>query len=164
MAQMSIFLELKSEGKAVEGEPSIREMAGTDVSKMIECISYNEGVTVGYDPRTGAAHSDRTYDPIVIRKLVDKSSPLIAQAAAEARKLDGKFKFYRPIGDGGGWEHYFTVTIEDARIHRVLRRIAEGEESSPLKEDVHFVFSKIHWKHETAATEHQDDWRVRSKK
>jgi type VI secretion system secreted protein Hcp len=164
MAQISTFLTLKADGQNVEGESSVFNMAGEDVSKMIECISYEEGVSVGYDSRTGSAQGDRTYDPIKIRKWVDKASPLIAQAAAESRKCEAEFKFFRPTGDGGGWEHYFTVAIEDARVQRIQRNMAEGGDSSPMKEDVYFVFSKIRWKHETASTEHQDDWRERNKK
>lgn len=162
MAQISAFLELKADGQAVEGETSQSNVVGIDVGKMIECLGYEEGVSVGYDARTGRARGDRTYDPITITKYVDRASPLLAQAAASSKPCEGQFRFFRPVDDGGGWEHYFTVKIEDARVQRIRRVITEGDDEAPLREEVAFVFSRIMWKHETANTEHQDDWRDRN--
>lgn len=162
MAQISVFLSLKADGQDVEGESSVYNMAGEDVSKLIECVSYKEGVSVGYDSRSGGAQGDRTYDPISVTKYVDRSSPLLAQAASESKTCEGDFRFFRPVADGGGWEHYFTVRVEDARVQSIKRVLEMGQDSSPMREEVSFVFSKISWKHETASTEHQDDWRQRN--
>ncbi len=162
MAQISIYLELEADGQAVEGNSSVQSMAGVDVSKAIECMTYKEGIQVGYDSRTGSAQGDRTYDPITVSKWVDKATPLLAQAASESKACTASFRFFRPTANGGGWEHYFTVSLEDARVQRIARSVTEGDDAAPMREEVSFVFSRITWKHEIETTEHQDDWRERN--
>jgi type VI secretion system secreted protein Hcp len=162
MAQIPVFLFLKADGNDVEAESSIQSMADIDTSKAIECHSYEEGVAVGFDRRSSWAQSDRTYEPITITKWVDKSSPVLAQALTRSQQCSGEFKFFRPIADGGGWEHWFTVKVEDARVCRLKRRISEGTEDAPVKEEVSLVFSRITWTHIPGSKEFADSWRERT--
>ncbi len=162
MSQIPVFLFLKADGHDVEAESSIESMADIDVSKAIECHSYDEGVSVGFDKRSSWAQSDRTYDPITLTKWVDKSSPGLAHALTRSQPCTGEFKFFRPIADGGGWEHWFTVKIEDARICRIRRFITEGQEDAPVKESISLVFSRISWAHVPGAQEAADSWRERT--
>src|SRR5512144_3385705 len=93
-----VYLFLKVNGVAVEGD-SMETSLGRQNS--IECLYYRQGVAV---PATssGLTSGRRTYEPLVIRKRVDRSSPQLAKALAENRRVDGTFKFFRlsPSGDG----------------------------------------------------------------
>lgn len=162
MSQISVFLSLEAGGSAIAGNSSVDSIAGVDVSQAIECLSYDGQVSVGYDPRSGAPTGDRTYDPIRITKWVDRASPELANAATRSKPCVAEFKFFRPVSDGEGFEHFFTVKIEDARVQKLRHFVPEGEASAPVKEAVELVFGKITWKHEVENTEHEDSWRQRS--
>ena len=44
----------------------------------------------------------------------------------------------------------------------IKRRVAEGTEDAPVKEDVSFVFSRITWTHVPGRKEFADSWRERT--
>ncbi len=162
MAQISTFLFLKSGGSDVKGESSMGQIAGVDVSAAIECLAYDEAVSVGYEPRSGRPTGDRSYEPIRIVKWVDRSSPELALSATQSKACTAEFKFFRPSDVDAGLEHFFTVTADEARVQRIRRYQVEGDQAAPAKEEIEFVFGKITWKHETENTEHEDSWKNRS--
>ncbi|MBX3246775.1 MAG: type VI secretion system tube protein Hcp [Myxococcales bacterium] len=162
MSQISVFLHLETDQGKIDGDSSIATIAGLDVSKDIECLSYEEALSVGYDSRSGTPTGDRTFDPIRVTKWVDRASPVLANAATTSAPCKAELKFFRPVPRGAGLEHFFQVTLEDARVSRIRRFVPEGEQTAPVKEAVEIVFGKITWKHMTASTEHTDNWGERS--
>ena len=59
----------------------------------------------------------RQYQPLMIRKRIDKSSPLIAKALTENQVIEGQFKFFRPNPSGDGTtEQFYTVEIKQGRV------------------------------------------------
>ena len=71
-ASMTVALFLKSNGAEIQGESSIASMGRAN---SIECLSFEGGMAIPRDAATGLARSRRTYEPIVFRKRIDKSSP-----------------------------------------------------------------------------------------
>jgi type VI secretion system secreted protein Hcp len=141
-----VYLFLKVNGVTVEGD-STETSLGRQNS--IECLYYRQGVAL---PTTsyGLTSGRRTYEPLVIRKRVDRSSPLLANALTGNRRVDGVFKFFRlsPSGDGT-MEHYYTTEITQGRIVAVTQFVTDVEDPGKLPdqpfEEIAFVFNEIRW-------------------
>ena len=99
MAQ-SVHLFLKAAGNEVHGESTIKSL---DRENSIECLSFTDAVRTAREASSGMATGDRTYEPLVVQKRIDKSSPLLAKALCNNEEIEGTFRFYRPspTGDGG---------------------------------------------------------------
>src|SRR4051812_23116146 len=80
----------------------------------IECVYYEQKSATAYNAASGAASGKRQYQPLVIRKPVDSSTPILHRALAQNQAIDGAFKFYRN-GDGSDF-NYYTVNIKQGRI------------------------------------------------
>ena len=113
MAQ-SVHLYLKAAGNDIQGESTILSL---DRENSIECLSFVDSVRTAREASSGMATGDRTYEPLVIEKRIDKSSPLLAKALCNNEVIEGEFRFFRPSPTGDGTtEQFFTVKIAEARI------------------------------------------------
>ena len=157
-----VYLFLKVNGVAVEGDSS---QTGFGREHSIECLYYQQGVATSPQAGSGMATGRRTFEPLVIRKWIDKSSPLLAKALAENRVVDGVFKFFRqnPSGDGTT-QHYFTTEITMGRIAAITQFMTDVEEPGKLPdqpfEEVQLVFNGISWTHEIGGVTYEDSWRA----
>ncbi len=141
-----VYLFLKVNGVTVEGD-STETSLGRQNS--IECLYYRQGVAL---PTTsyGLTSGRRTYEPLVIRKRVDRSSPLLANALTGSRRVDGVFKFFRlsPSGDGTT-EQYYTTEITQGRIVAITQFVTDVEDPGELPdqpfEEIAFMFNQIQW-------------------
>lgn len=161
---MTVHLSLKANGEDIEGDSTITSM---ERENTIECLSFSDSVRTAREASSGMATGERTYEPITIRKRIDKSSPLLAKALCNNEKVEGIFKFYRPSPEGDGTtEQYFTVTIAEGRISAIKRTspdvIDPAAAVEPAVEDVSFVFGSIIWTYEPDGIEHQDNWSERT--
>lgn len=159
-----VYLFLKVNGVAVEGESS---QTGFGREHSIECLYYQQGVVTSPQAGSGMATGRRTFEPLVIRKWIDKSSPLLAKALAENRVVDGVFKFFRqnPSGDGTT-QHYFTTEITMGRIAAITQFTTDVEEPGKLPdqpfEEVQLVFNGISWTHEIGGVTYEDSWSAKA--
>ena len=69
----TVHLYLKANGQAINGD-STQHSLGRENS--IECIFYEQKVLTAREAGSGMATGRRQYEPIVIRKRIDKSKPL----------------------------------------------------------------------------------------
>ncbi len=138
-ASETVHLYLKVAGKDVQGESTQKSM-GRENS--IECIQFQHALVLNGDRKA--------YEPIVIRKRIDKSSPLLFRAAAANQECDAVFKFFRPnpIGDGTT-EQFYTITLKGVRIIGVRQIVPNcidpASSNYPPQEDVTFAFRSITW-------------------
>ena len=159
MAQTA-HLFLKVNGEDVKGESS-QESDGKKDS--IEVTYFESEVMTAREVQTGQATGRRQHKPLLIRKPVDKSSPLIAKALTKNSKVEGEIKFYRPNPTGDGTtEHFFTVKIANGRVGsqkliNVWTRPGEPH-SEAMQEEVTFVFQEITWTYVNGGIEHIDSW------
>lgn len=163
MAQ-SVHLYLKAAGNDIQGESTISSM---ERENSIECLSFTDAVRTAREASSGMATGDRTYEPIVIEKRIDKSSPLIAKALCNNEIMEGTFKFFRPSPTGDGTtQQFFTVKIAEGRVGSVHRHspnvIDPASAATPPLETVSFVFGDITWTYEDGGVEHQDVWSQRT--
>ncbi|RXJ67319.1 type VI secretion system tube protein Hcp [Halarcobacter ebronensis] len=135
---------------------------GHEDEALIKGFSHN--ISIPRDPQSGQPSGQRVHEPFVISKLFDKSSPLLYNALTKGETLtEVELKWYR-TSYAGKPEHYFSIVLEDAVIVNI-DSFMENEENlnksqvAPL-ERVSFAYRKITWRHETASTSGEDDWRI----
>ena len=119
----------------------------------------------GQVPQEIPAHPDElTFEPIVFRKRIDKSSPLLARSLCENEVVEGTFKFFRPNPAGDGTtEHFLTIEFGEGRLGS-LRRVSPdvidpASALEPATEEVGIVFHHITWTYEPTGASHYTSWR-----
>jgi type VI secretion system secreted protein Hcp len=157
----TVHLFLKSNGSDIKGE-STQTSLGREGS--IECLYFEDSVRTAREKGTGMATGRRTYNPIIIRKRIDKSSALLAKALCNNEVIEGTFKFFRPSPAGDGTtQQFFTVEIAEGRINSIKRvspdTIDPASASEPPTEEIGFVFHTITWTYEDGGAVHTDSWR-----
>ena len=148
----TIQLHLTSNGNALRGD-------GPDGA--IECLGFDSGVTTTREARQGLVTGRRTYSPIVVRKRVDRASPLLLRALTENQAIEARFDFLRPEAPAVSSAVFYRVHIAEARLVSVRQYLAEPPPgarsvvSTPM-EEVGFEFRRITWTHVEGGIEHQD--------
>jgi len=160
MAQTT-HLFLKANGEDIQGESS-QTSEGRENS--IECTYFEAETNTSREVQSGLSTGRRQHKPVVIRKSIDKATPLIAKALTKSAKIDGEIKFYRPNPAGDGTtQHFFTVKISNGRVATqklVNEWTRPGEpHAAPPQEEVQFVFQTIMWRYEIGGVEHEDSWK-----
>ena len=87
----TVHLYLKANGSDIKGESTQHSMGRQD---SIECTYYEQKVVTAREAGSGQATGRRQYEPLLIRKRIDKASPLIAKALVENQVIEGVFKFF----------------------------------------------------------------------
>jgi type VI secretion system secreted protein Hcp len=154
----TVHLFLKANGTDIEGESSQTSL-GREGS--IECLSYEQGVATAREAGSGLATGRRQYQPLVVRKRLDRASPLLLKALTENQVIEGTFRFYRPDPSGDGTtQHFYTVVITQARITGVRQLLPDvlGPDTAddPPQEELSFAVGSIEWTYEPDGITHQD--------
>ncbi|UDQ75667.1 Hcp family type VI secretion system effector [Pectobacterium brasiliense] len=91
--------------------------------------------------------------PVDIRKPIDKSTPLLAQALNDKEKLNCEFLLYR-TSSLGGHEAFFKISLKDAIINdiRYFYPHSLTDNDGQPQENVSFKFSSITLEHVIART------------
>jgi type VI secretion system secreted protein Hcp len=163
----SVSLFLKLNGTDIEGESTIAERGGVDVSKSIECVVFEQTSLTPRDPTSGrSAVGQRQHQPIKLTKRVDKASPLLMQALCQNQVADAEFKFFRPNPEDGTTQHFYTVKASGGRVTSIrgfIESTLEQENAhEPPLEEVEITFNKCQWTCVAGGTEFEDDWRSRT--
>ncbi|MEE9382655.1 MAG: type VI secretion system tube protein TssD [Nannocystaceae bacterium] len=156
----TVHLFLKCNGEDIKGD-STQTSQGREGS--IECLYFEDSVRTAREAGSGMATGRRTFEPLVIRKRIDQSSPLLARALCNNEVCEGEFKFYRPNPDGDGTtQHYFTIRISGARIASIKRVSPDVSDPAsavmPALEMMSIVVNTISWTYEPTGAEHEDTW------
>lgn len=156
----TVHLYLKANGTDIKGESTQTSLGRAD---SIECLGYEQNVRTAREAGSGMATGRRQYDPLVIRKRIDKSSPLLAKALTENQVIEGIFKFFRPNPTGDGTtEQFYTVGIKSGRIATLKQVVPDtftpATSNEPPLEEVSFVFHTINWTYSNGGVTHEDTW------
>lgn len=158
MAQ-TVHLTLEINGEKINGESTFSSMDREDT---IECSAFYYGLTAPRDPSTGALTGRRQHEPVVIHKLIDKSTPLLLKALCRNEPVtEAIFRFYRPsLGGEGSEEQFYTMTLENGYISNVNQvsevNTVEGVQGGPMMEEVSFVFQSFTWRYEIDGATYTD--------
>ena len=112
----------------------------------------------------GAQSSQRMHKPLIITKVIDKSSPLINTALCNGERLSlCEVKWYRTSGSATQ-EHFYTMRLKGAVIIAVdvVMPHCQNMETAHFTqlETVHFAYESITWQHEIAGTSGWDIWQT----
>jgi type VI secretion system secreted protein Hcp len=156
----TVHLFLKANGTDIKGESTQHSLGRQD---SIECVYYEQNVVTAREAGSGMATGRRQYNPLVIRKRIDKASPLILKALAENQVIEGTFKFFRPNPTGDGTtEQFYTVVIKAGRVASVKQlcpdTLVPATSTEPPLEEVSFVFHTIAWTFTNGGVTHEDTW------
>src|SRR5512144_1326330 len=156
----TVHLYLKANGSDIQGE-STQVSLGRENS--IECVFFESGILTAREAGSGMATGRRQHQPLLIRKRIDKSTPLIAKALVENQVIEGKFKFFRPNPTGDGTtEQFYTIEIKKGRIASQRQwspdTIVPASTLEPPLEEVTFVFHTIVWTYTNGGVTHEDTW------
>ena len=147
MAQ-TIHLTLSIDGTQVKGESS-QVQEGKEGT--IEVFSFESSVTTPTDPGSGKATGRREFHPVKIKKRIDASTPLIAEAMVQGTPCTCRFDFYRPSATPGVADELFyhieLVRATVAGLSQYLPDVmsAHSQETRDAYEVVEFTFDQITW-------------------
>lgn len=125
---------------------------------------FEHKVSVPTDRLTGQVTGNRKHEYLQIRKLIDKSSPLLFQCLAEPKSLNATLHFYRSADTGSDGQpvHYYTIELEGAKVVNIITVSPDfldpANDSISAYEEVRFTYSSITWNHETASSTAIDNW------
>lgn len=153
--QNSTWMSLRIDGEQIEGDTYSDRKKG-----MIELSSFRQSVTTAREAGSGLATGRRQYQPLLIRKRIDKASPLLMRALTNSSVVDAQFGFYRPNLSGDGTEErFYEIEIRNGRVASV--EIVMDEQSGVPVEEVTFVFHTITWTYTDGGITHEDTWEQR---
>lgn len=145
----STWMTLRINGTQIEGDSAIRKGE-------IELLSFSQSVTTAREAGSGLATGRRQYQPLLIRKRIDKASPLLMKALTEGGVVDAQFGFVRPNPTGDGTEErFYEIAIRNARVVDI-QIVQDG--FGPPMEEVSFVFQRISWTYTNGGVTHEDTW------
>ncbi len=143
----TVHLFLKLSGTDIKGESTQTSLGRAD---SIECLFYQQRIITAREAGSGLATGRRQYEPILIRKRIDKSSPLLLKGLRSNQQVDAVFRFYRPNPNGDGTtEQFYSVEIRQGRIASIRQYLPDttipATSQQPPLEEVTFVFGSITW-------------------
>jgi type VI secretion system secreted protein Hcp len=154
----TIHLFLRANGTEIQGE-STQTSLGRQNS--IECYEFSHQVQVVSSTSGRISTRKRQYQPLMIRKRIDKSSPLLAKLMAENAILEGEFRFFRPNPTGDGTiEQYYSIRFRQGRIAGIHIRQAdlslEANSLAQPMEEVMISFNTISWTYTNGGVTYED--------
>jgi len=156
----TVHLYLKANGTDVKGE-STQVSLGREES--IECLYYEQSVITAREAGSGLATGRRQYQPLLIRKRIDKSTPLLMKALTENQAIEATFKFFRPsLAGDGTTEQFYTVNFKQGRVSSIKQYVPDtivpASSQEPPQEEITFVFHTIGWTYTNGGVTHEDSW------
>lgn len=116
-----------------------------------------------YGMQVPQGHQHRVHRPLIITKIIDKSSPLLSIALANGERLKKcSLALYRTVSEGKQ-EHYYSIDLEDAVIVNIENYSPHCQDPQNAYlthlETLHLAYRRITWTHEACGTMGSDDWR-----
>lgn len=147
-SRYSVFMQLTANGTLLESETVF-----LDREQWTPVLEYNASIVRPTERGTSISTGRSVFNPIVLTKLVDKSSPLIMLAMRQNQVIEATFEFERPSSDTGAIETYYKIDIAQGRIAGIQKNmgLAGGD-----TETVSIVFNSVAETHETESV--QDEW------
>lgn len=153
-------LFLKCNGADVKGDNSTESLGRKDT---IEVVDFDFAVLTAREAGSGMATGRRQYQPIRIRKRIDKASPLIHKALVQNEVTEGKLQFFRPNPTGDGTtEQFYTIEWKAGRVASLKQILPEtlvpASSTLPPLEEVTFVFHEITVTYMDGGITNTDSW------
>jgi len=163
---LNIYVWIRGEQAGeVRGDSTVTSM---NREGSIEAIEFEHKVQISREA-SGMLTGERSHGPITIKKLIDRSSPILHQILCNFDPVEVTIKFYRPspVGDGTT-EQFYTIQLRQGHISSIKtilpNTLADSTVSLPAMEEVSFVFGEITYTYSSGSTssEHTDEWQTHS--
>jgi type VI secretion system secreted protein Hcp len=160
----NIYLEIPDVSDGASSEDSIGQFAVTEHEDEISVLEFSWGMFVPTDSLSGQITGNRRLQHLMIKKHLDASSPLLAQALTNPTPLECTFSFFRPgdIGGDGDPEAFYEIVIEGAKVTNIQINspniLDPSTDNMPASETVTFAYNKVTASHEPGGTEFEDTW------
>lgn len=147
---------------AIRGEVIFKGIEGPRDDKSSVIYAFSQECSMSMDKYTGVPTASRTYEPFMIQKEIDKSTPELWHALTTGQILDTvTITLYEIAKETGTETPYFKFTLTDARItsiHDFMPTTFElkGNVVGHL-EDVYLMAHEYKWEHMTGKTENVDE-------
>lgn len=157
---LAVSMLLGGSGIAVAATDGVGTISGTtDQGTRIDGIrilGYSHTVTAPREAGSGLATGRRQYQPLLIRKRIDKASPLLMRAMGRNEVFASLRIAITETGQtGGGKGSTVTITLTDARIVAVTHGDCD-DDCDGVMESVSFTAAKIEWSADGVTW--SDDW------
>jgi len=122
--------------------------------------SHKDEITVLSFSHSMSYENKSVHRPIQIIKKIDKSSPLLAQACANAEKLNCTLQFYRKSPDGALQEAFYEISLSGAMIKNIAVELPNVQYMGEMEmtEVIDISYRDITWKHLSATTNGYSSW------
>lgn len=153
-AALNAYLKLKGQKSGdIKGSVTQKGREGR-----IAVIAVSHTIVSPRDAASGLPTGKRMHKPIVITKVVDRTTPTLNNVLCTNENLtEVVFSVYEPR-DGGEALSY-TIKLTNANIASIaMRADADGR----LVEDITLVYQKIEWSWVNGGITAQDDWEAAS--
>lgn len=121
-------IEGENQGEMSAGccsEDSLGTLSREDKEDFIQIQEFRHSIEVPTDPQSGQPVGPRQHKEVTFVKAQDQSTPLLYQALNTGERItSAEIEWYR-INAAGEEEHYFTTTIENARITNIRSYMPE---------------------------------------
>ena len=133
----------------------------------IKVFGYSHEITSPRDPSSGLPTGKRQHKPFVIKKEIDKATPLLYKALVSNENLTEVTLFFwgpsvGPTGTGAE-VLYYTVKLTNANISSYKSYSNPHQNSAGMDsmEELAFTYQKIEWTFKEGGITAYDDWEAR---
>ncbi|HRI68160.1 MAG TPA: type VI secretion system tube protein TssD [Polyangium sp.] len=128
----------------------------------IQVIAVMHEITSPRDPASGRPTGKRAHKPLVLTKLLDRSSPLLYSVLVFNENISTfELQFYTPDKTGIERQH-FTIRLTNANISAINFRMPNTRSKFAMqlaeREEVAFTYQKISWTWNEGGISADDDW------
>ena len=151
-------LFLKANGADIPGEAE-QLLLGRENSIQLKSVRF--GLEASINSQNRRATGVCKFEPLVVTKLTDKSTPLLAKAACKSERIEAEVKFYRHSPEDGTIETYLIIKGENGLIQLLEHEhgaSTNGKIQSVLIDRVGFVFEAVTWIYPVEGIEYRYAW------
>ena len=160
-----LYMEGATQGLITDGastSSSVGNIFQESHKNEIMVHAFSHQIIVPRDLQFGQPTGQRVHKPLMISKVVDRSSPLIHRALAIKELMTSCYLTWYRNGRNGP-EIYYKIQLVDATIVDIQSKMSlcddPNGDSSTIIEDVYFTYRKIIWSHVGGNTTESDDVR-----
>lgn len=162
---LNAYAQVTLNGTAIDGDVTSTEFGGVDVSSgHIEVVEFSFGMSTPLDQAAGMARTGRrVYSPLVLRKRIDRATPLLYQALVQNQVVTGGLKVFDTNPDDGTTQHRFTYAFGQARVSAIedVSPSVFDNVAVPALERVTLTLNDITITDEMTGTQFADDIAIR---
>jgi len=150
------YMKLTIDGNEISGDCAELQ-PGSDGTICVQSLGY--GLILPTDAGSGLPTGQRQHRPLKVVKLVDAATPFIFSALTQNRTCDVVIQFFKRDPAGSGAEiHFFTITLQNAKITSINASVIPGPQITPFVETITFTYQNIILKDEITGAETNDSW------